>query len=108
MPHSGSAFSTSSKVRCDARYQNECWYSMPRLKSFCASALQEVSKFTVPSVALSARAGCPSARPVESVIAIARVVFIALLHFFGCFDDEGAAKGGKSLSDEPDFYSRFA
>src|SRR6185295_10993430 len=58
---------------------------MPRLKSCCASALQEVSKLTVPSVASSARAAWPSARPVDSVIAIARVVFIALLHFFGCF-----------------------
>jgi hypothetical protein len=64
---------------------------MAWLKSFCASGLQEVSKLTVPSVVSSACAGCASARPVESAIAVARIVLIALLHFFGRFGCE--AKG---------------
>src|SRR6185295_5844389 len=59
---------------------------MAWLKSFCASALQEVSKLTFPSVLSSAAACCTSARPVESATVIARVVLIALLHLFGRFD----------------------
>ena len=62
MPHSGSAFSTSSNTFCDARYQNECWYSIPRSNSFCASGLHDVSKCTVPSFLSS---DCPNAGSVN-------------------------------------------
>src|SRR3954464_4188957 len=65
MPHSGSFFRTSSKVFCEARCQKECWNSMPLSKTFCASALHEVTKCTVPSLPSSfARAGTASINPV--------------------------------------------
>ena len=59
MPHSGSAFSASSNTFCEARYQNECWYSIAWSNCFCASGLHEVSKWTLPSLLSSAwaRAG---------------------------------------------------
>src|ERR1700712_4402266 len=100
MPHSGSTFNTSSNVRCDARYQNECWYSMAWLNSFCASGLQEVSKLTLPSLSSPA---CASERPVDNAIATARVVLIALLHFFGCFDCEASDRGHRSHKRDTGF-----
>src|SRR5215510_11884982 len=69
MPHSGSFFSTSSNVFCDARYQKECWYSMARLNSFCASGVHDVWKFTLPSCSSTwANAGWAStaAAPTEA------------------------------------------
>src|ERR1700730_1547616 len=81
---------------------------MAWLKSFCASSLQEVSKLTVPSVVSSACAGCASARPLENAIAIARVVFIALLLFFGRFDCEARGQLAGSHKRETGFYSRIA
>src|SRR6188472_1469877 len=64
MPHSGSALSVSSKACCDARYQNECWYSIARLKCFCASGLHDVSKFTLPSLTSDwPNAGCAKENP---------------------------------------------
>src|SRR3954470_15049049 len=65
MAHSGSAFSASSNAICDARYQNECWYSIARSKCFCASGLHEVSKWTFPSLLSSdcATAGWASEMP---------------------------------------------
>src|SRR5438045_7551326 len=80
MPHSGSAFNTSSKTCCDARYQNECWYSMARLKCFCASGLHDVSKFTLPSFVSSdfASAGCAHKMPIAAGIVTAQ----ALLFMF--------------------------
>src|ERR1700693_3104956 len=77
MPHSGSAFSTSSNTFWDARYQNECWYSIARLKYFCASGLHDVSKFTLPSVCSDcAKVGCASKMPVIAVIAVANGALI--------------------------------
>ena len=83
MPHSGSAFSTSSNTFCDARYQNECWYSIAWSKSFCASGLHDVSKCTLPSLLSST---CPkagwaseiSAAPAKAIT----VVFEILLMMF--------------------------
>src|ERR1700754_873765 len=102
MPHSGSAFSTSSNTFCDARYQNECWYSMPWLKSFCASGLQEVSKLTLPSLSSPACAGCASTA--ESATVIARAVLIALLHFFAASTAKLGANGLEVISEKRDFY----
>src|ERR1041384_8125446 len=89
MPHSGSAFSASSNTRCEARYQNECWYSIPWSKSFCASGLHEVSKCTVPSLLSS---DCPSAvctneSPTAAAAAIAIDDLIMMqLQVFEIFD----------------------
>src|SRR5437879_1169510 len=73
MPHSGSDFSASSYSICEARYQNECWYSIARSKCFCASPWHDVSKWTSPSLPSSpcAKAGCAakSASAVVTVIA---------------------------------------
>src|SRR5262245_2194223 len=49
MPQVASALSASSKVCLEARYQNECWYSIPWSNNFCALALHEVSNLTLPS-----------------------------------------------------------
>src|SRR5262249_42262067 len=68
MPHSGSAFNTSSKTFCDARYQNECWYSIPWSKSFCASGLHDVSKCTLPSFPSST---CPKAECASEMLIVA-------------------------------------
>src|SRR5713226_6074989 len=80
MPHSGSAFNTSSNACCDARYQNECWYSIARLNSFCASGLHDVSKFTLPSFLSSdcPNAGCASESPAAAAAAIANDVLIMI------------------------------
>src|SRR6266700_3255426 len=80
MPHSGSVFSTSPNVCCDARYQNECWYSIPLSNSFCASGLHDVSKCTVPSLVSSdcPSAGCANESPTAAVAAIANGVFIMI------------------------------
>src|SRR5262245_6248805 len=68
MLQSGWAFSASSNIFCDARYQNECWYSMPRSNSFCASALHDVAKWTLPSLSSSdwAKAGWASDTPANT------------------------------------------
>src|SRR5829696_4916450 len=60
MAHSGSALKASSNDFCEARYQNECWYSMARSKCCCAAALHEVSKCTVPRSVSDAAEACPT------------------------------------------------
>src|SRR5215468_7044004 len=78
MPHSASAFSTSWNAICDARYQNECWYTIARSKFFCASGLHDVSKCTVPSFLSStcAKAGRASATPAAAMAVMATDVLI--------------------------------
>src|ERR1700722_1384739 len=86
MAHWGSVFSTSSKVFCEARYQNECWYSMPRSNSFCASGVHDVSKCTLPSLLSSV---CPrvavraSETPVAATAATANEVLFMILLLVG-------------------------
>src|SRR6478735_11435774 len=87
MPHSGSAFRTSSKTFCDARYQNECWYSIAWSKSFCASGLHDVSKCTLPSFPSStcAKAGCANeinVAPANATIAVFKILIITSLPMF--------------------------
>src|SRR5277367_3045686 len=48
MAHPGSAFSAPSNDFCEARYQNECWYSIAWSNCCCASGLQDVWKWTLP------------------------------------------------------------
>src|SRR5215510_6091332 len=80
MPHSGSAFNTSSKTLCDARYQNECWYSIALSNSFCACGLHEVSKCTLPSLLSSTcpKAGCASTVTVDTSAAAPHNVLIMI------------------------------
>jgi hypothetical protein len=71
MPQLGSAFSTSSKLCFEARYQKECWYSIPVLNSFCALELHEVSNLTLPSCFASDFANAAGASEIAAIAAAA-------------------------------------
>src|ERR1043166_805100 len=106
MAHSGSALSASSKAICEARYQNECWYSIARSKCFCASPLHDVSKCTCPSFALSVcpNADCASERLIAAVAAIASDFFILALLRIAPSGSTVGAPWPEVISEKRDFY----
>src|ERR1035437_10423675 len=79
MAHSGSALSASSKDFCEARYQNECWYSIAWSKCCCASGLQDVSKWTLPrSFAGAAKADGANISAIATMAIVVRLILIII------------------------------
>src|SRR5258708_30392468 len=114
MAHSGSAFSASSKDFCEARYQNECWYSIAWSKCCCASGLHDVSKWTLPRSCggAAATADCPNAPAIATAaIAVRRVLIIVGFLVYPLCVQKGRTKCGACFGhsrEDPDYRSSLS